>query len=503
MICIYEANETDWHGNGLCVLQPFSCTVSEIAGGDFGLTLVHPITEDLRWKDLQEERIIKVPVPAYKPLEDDGTVIVPAEQATEQCFRIYSVSVDTANHEVTVEARHISYDFMGNMCGRLSIQVGTYVVNALTKMREALMSPDGRILATNIVRRVSLGDRSFVNPIKYLLDPELGLVQRSRARLVRDNADFYLLDNDDPPDRGYEIAYGKNMTGISWSKKTDSVITHIVPLGEDTEGNTLLLPEKWIDSPHINDYWIDFGMIGHVTDKDIDLIQDAVKALLIQDADSLVNAVMGMSAASEKTDRTMLTRDAEMFIQKYMNVKSVSDINVIEVFDEVMSLAAKNHVSMPGRFTMLARSLTTLEGVIEQLCPDLNIFDMLYDKLKERARQNMNIPRELFEKGQELVKAGKKAARIPLLASEVLEGMVKGKTKVRFELSGYEEPLNRIFHFLRYTVLTLVALVLFIGSCILCTTDFKPILPNGVPLLAVAGIVFSIALAIFSIKKLK
>ena len=31
----------------------------------------------------------------------------------------------------------------------------------------------------------------------------------------------------------------------------------------------------------------------------------------------MVNAVMGMGAASEKTDRTMLTRDAEMFIQKY------------------------------------------------------------------------------------------------------------------------------------------------------------------------------------------
>ena len=43
---------------------------------------------------------------------------------------------------------------------------------------------------------------------------------------------------------------------------------------------------------------------------------------------------MGMGAASEKTDRTMLTRDAEMFIQKYMNVKSISDINVIEVFED-------------------------------------------------------------------------------------------------------------------------------------------------------------------------
>ncbi len=62
----YEANETDWHGNGLCILQPSSCTVSEIAGGGFGLTLIHAIMEDLRWKELQEERIIKAPVPAYK-----------------------------------------------------------------------------------------------------------------------------------------------------------------------------------------------------------------------------------------------------------------------------------------------------------------------------------------------------------------------------------------------------------------------------------------------------
>ena len=58
MICIYEGNTTDWSGNGLCILQPTSCIVKEIAGGDYGLTLEHPITSDLRWKELQEERII-------------------------------------------------------------------------------------------------------------------------------------------------------------------------------------------------------------------------------------------------------------------------------------------------------------------------------------------------------------------------------------------------------------------------------------------------------------
>ena len=206
----------------------------------------------------------------------------------------------------------------------------------------------------------------------------------------------------------------------------DSYLHQVLDVGifhaDPHQGNILV--------SHGKPYWIDFGMIGRVTDKDIDLIQEMVKALVIHDADALVNAVMSMGAASEKTDRARLTRDAELFIEKYMNVKSVSDINVTEVFDEVMGLAAKNHVSMPGRFTMLARSLTTMEGVVEQLCPDLNIFDMLYDKLKTRARQKMDIPRELLEKGSELVKAGRKTARIPLLFSEVLEGMAKGKTRV-------------------------------------------------------------------------
>ena len=121
-------------------------------------------------------------------------------------------------------------------------------------MKASLLEPDDRVLATNIQRRVSLGDHSFINPIKFLMDPEFGLVQRARAKLIRDGHDIYLLDNDEQADRGYEIAYGKNLTGITWEKSSDCVITRIVPLGEDADGRVLMLPEKWIDSPHANDF---------------------------------------------------------------------------------------------------------------------------------------------------------------------------------------------------------------------------------------------------------
>lgn len=250
-------------------------------------------------------------------------------------------------------------------------------------------------------------------------------------------------------------------------------------------------------------YWIDFGLIGHITEKDIDFAQNAIKALITHNTDALVTAVMSIGAASPLTDREKFTIDAEGFIKKYLNIQSVSDVDVTELLDEVMAIAAKNHISMPGRFTVLARSVATIEGVVEQLCPELNIFEMLYGKMKERMRKNFDLKREVVEKGRELLDAGKKTARIPVLASEVLDNVVKGKMKVNLEVKGYDEPLERIAHFMRYTVLALVACVLFIGSCILCTTDFSPTLSNGIPLLSVVGIVFSIALAIFSVKKLK
>lgn len=192
-----------------------------------------------------------------------------------------------------------------------------------------------------------------------------------------------------------------------------------------------------------------------------------------------------------------------LYIKKYMNAKSISDINMTEVFDEIMGVAAKNHISMPGRFTMLARSVTTMEGVIEQLCPDLNIFELLYKKMKEHMRKNFSLKREIAEMGRTVIDAGRKTAKIPVLASEALDNMVKGKMKMNMELTGWEEPLDRLSHIIKYSVITLVACVLFVGSCILCTTDFLPKLSNGMPLIAVAGLVFSIALAVFSVKKLK
>ncbi len=62
--------------------------------------------------------------------------------------------------------------------------------------------------------------------------------------------------------------------------------------------------------------------------------------------------------------------------------------------------------------------------------------------------------------------------------------------------------MEKLGVYVKYVVLTIVACVLFIGSCILAGNDITPKTPNGTPVISVAGIVFSIALTIYSIGKL-
>ncbi len=249
-------------------------------------------------------------------------------------------------------------------------------------------------------------------------------------------------------------------------------------------------------------YWIDFGMIGHVSDKDIDVIQNLILSLLGGDAEEMVNGITSLGATSAKTNRDKLIEDARIFLSKYSGAKGISDIDMGTLIDEITELSKKHHITIPGQFTMLGRSIIAFEGVLEQLCPELDLFKLLSDKMVERTKKSFDLKQTLLNVGKDILGAGKKVGKIPGLLADSLSGLAKGKMKINMELTGYEEPLERIGVYIKYVVLSLIACVLFIGSCILASVDIAPKTANNMPLISVAGIVFSIALAIYSVSKL-
>ena len=249
-------------------------------------------------------------------------------------------------------------------------------------------------------------------------------------------------------------------------------------------------------------HWIDFGMVGEITEADMNAMQNLIVGLLRGDTDAMADGVLAIGTGSAATDRNKLKEDLEAFSAKYMNVSSLSDIDFSALLGEVCDLADKHHIVMPGRFTMLVRSFLTIEGVMEQLCPELNLFDIISEKLMDRMKKSFSLKAEIQSLGEGVLDMGKKVSKIPQLAAEALNDVMKGRLKINLELTGYEDVIRQLGEKINDIILVIVACVLFSGGCRLCQTEIKPMTPAGIPLIALVILMVGISLGIYALKRI-
>lgn len=125
----------DFTSNGLAILQPISCTVTEERNGAYYCEMTHPIDDDEVWKHLNENNIISVPI-MYHDTEK------------RQLFRIAIREVKHAGKRRTIYVRayHIWYDLRARVV--LEPNTTTQALNgwfAMYWLFESVYTQDGFI----------------------------------------------------------------------------------------------------------------------------------------------------------------------------------------------------------------------------------------------------------------------------------------------------------------------------------------------------------------------
>ena len=257
-------------------------------------------------------------------------------------------------------------------------------------------------------------------------------------------------------------------------------------------------------------YWIDFGMMGHISEQSINLIQDIVVSMVTNDLDTLTNAVVTLGNAGPETDRGKLSEDLDAFIKGFLAISNIGDLDMSGLLGDLTDLASRNHMKLPGEYTMLVRGLATIEGVVEELCPEMNLFKYISDKMIERMKKSFELKETLINAGKDAIAAGKKVIQLPMLASEALSHLAKGRMKANVELTGYDDLVDKTQKMFSNGALILLSCFIFLGSSIMmlgaCIMSGNSIPASSnlsiVPLIAILGILFSIALAIFTFRRM-
>ncbi|AAO36092.1 endopeptidase [Clostridium tetani] len=232
MLKVYDKLATEFSSNGLAILNnTIRCDVEEELNGYYGLELIHPYNS--KSKHLKKDNILKVSTP-------QGL----------QLFRIDRVVKTLSNIEVY--AKHIFYDLKDNFledCRPKNMGADEAIKYIFSNMQYPT-----KFKASSNLNTESTAYYIRKNPIEILLgDSETSFNSRWGGELYRDNYIVKMLEKIGQ-DTGVHIQYGKNLTGLEAHVDEEEVATRVMPTGLTESDSSLLLPEKYIDSPLINEY---------------------------------------------------------------------------------------------------------------------------------------------------------------------------------------------------------------------------------------------------------
>lgn len=226
MINLYDSKETDFSKNGIVILNEcLSCNIIEELNGQYELELEYPLDSKGKWQYLLENNIIKA----------DG-----------QLFRIYR-KIKVLN-SIKVNAKHIFYDLADNFLE----DVRPTNLNGAGALDWILDRTQYTHNFTSISDISKTGTAYYIR--KNVVEALIGNLDNSfltlwGGEIVRDNFTISILQARGL-DRGVLVSYGKNILGIEETLDIDGICTRLMPIGKDG----LLLSEKYIDSPYINNF---------------------------------------------------------------------------------------------------------------------------------------------------------------------------------------------------------------------------------------------------------
>ena len=224
-------------------------------------------------------------------------------------------------------------------------------------------------------------------------------------------------------------------------------------------GNFFMLPGDVVAA-------MDFGQVARLTSVDRQMLQDLVLCVVDGNAVRLVRTLHRHQLLGEDTDRADLTRDTEELLDRYWNLP-IADIPFRQVLTEIFELIRKHRISPPAEFTLMLKSLMTIESFAKSLDPDFEIVEHLKPYAARFRRQRLDPRRLLREAHGSLAELHELANRMPEDLNAILTKMRHGQIQMRVQHEHLENLVHTLDKSSNRISFALIIAALLVGSSLL------------------------------------
>ena len=241
--------------------------------------------------------------------------------------------------------------------------------------------------------------------------------------------------------------------------------------------------------------WLDFGMMGTLSERDRQLFREAVTAIAEHDVDALKTIVLTLGVYKGEIDHSKLYDDIDALLTKYGRM-DIGQMNLGVMMEDFLQTANRNGISLPKGMSMFGRGLMTLEGVVADLCPTINLVEIMANHIAGSRLAGMDWKKELTSLLKNVAVSSKKSLEIPAQLSDFLKMNIRGQSRLNLSLN-LDERSRKFLDRITTRVLSVVLLAaLLVTSGLLCLIQTGPTL-IGLPLPAFIGFCLTALYSLF------
>lgn len=242
--------------------------------------------------------------------------------------------------------------------------------------------------------------------------------------------------------------------------------------------------------------YLDLGIMGRLSAHDRSAMRDMVFAVAQGDSAGLADGLLRFSASdTAEVDHAHLLADLDAIVADYGQA-DLSELDIGAFMNALITMAQKNGIELPGTVTMLARSLVTLEGVVDGMLPGTSIVDVIQKHVRAHTSADEALRHELGRLSKETLAAAHGLLGAAGEAGLAMRMLTRGQLRMNLDVAGTADPLEDLAHIANRLTMSVIVAGLFIGSSVVYYARIQPVI-FGIPIIGFVGYMVAFVLGVW------
>lgn len=241
---------------------------------------------------------------------------------------------------------------------------------------------------------------------------------------------------------------------------------------------------------------IDLGMTGRLDQRTRAVLKEMIFAVAKQDSPALAEGLLRFAGTeADPEDYPALLADLDVIVKEFGTV-DLAELDIAAFLTALTQMAGRHNIEVPSTVTTVGRALVTLEGLLDEFIPDVNMIEIISDHIATSKSLKNATKDEIKSLGVEGHQALHATLGTMTELKTVARMLTRGQLRVNMELVGSEEPFQLLSDMVNRLTMALIVVGLFVGSSIVYYAGMKPII-FGIPVIGFMGYVVAFALGVW------